>query len=136
MRSGEDNVGRAPLSVGARLSVRAPLPVCASVRVPAVVVRRATTGQALFLLLLAERVVDLVAGAFLVAGFFAALRAVAFAGASPFLSRLFFSSAMKSTTLVVASCVGVSSSATSVVAPFCFMRFLIAALRRSLNSSL
>ena len=77
----------------------------------AAALRRVATNQALFLLFVEV----------LVAGFFAALRAVAFAGASPFLSRLFFSSAMKSTTLVVASWVAAFSSSTCVVAPFAFM---------------
>ncbi|MCY1242718.1 hypothetical protein D9M72_557030 [compost metagenome] len=61
--------------------------------------------------------------------------AVFLAGVRFFASRLFCSSDMKSTTLVVASCGAAGSSSTVVVPPFCLMRLVSTACRRSRNSS-
>jgi hypothetical protein len=78
--------------------------------------------------------------AFFAGALFAAARlATGFAGfASPFFSRLFFSSAMKSNHVGGGIVAGVlsSSSATWVVAPWSSGRLLITAIIRARNSSL
>lgn len=85
------------------------------------------------------------AGAFFAAAFLADLLSladgleavftgVAFAGVRLLVSRLFWSKATKSTTLVAESSRR-SGSSKVVVAPACFTRFLMMSDRRSRNSS-
>src|SRR5690606_35872461 len=74
--------------------------------------------------------VAFLAGFFLAGAFFAAF----LAGVRVFSPRLFCSRATKSTTLVVASSLGLGSSRTRVVAPLSLTRFRMISDRRSRNS--